>query len=311
MLRQRIPLPVWSYFIINDMRLIVFLLFFISSNTLFSQTREDSLQTVIRHFFTCMQKNDVTGFAKIMDSHSELKTVIKYKDSVMVHSSTYAEFQSMMNEPLAGDWEEKLLNYSYFNDELMANVWTEYEFFFNGSMTHSGINQFTLVRNPTQKEFGWKIISIIDTRYSKGKGNLSYVEITLSEKKKINSLMDNWHKAAADANSKVFFGAMSDSCIYKGTDKTERWSKNAFIEFAQPYFDKGKAWDFKPLERNIRMDEQQQIAWFDERLDTWMGECKASGIWKKENGEWKMWLYDLSVTIDNDKIKSFIELSSK
>lgn len=293
------------------MRSFLVLIFFSFSLTLYSQTREDSLQVVIRYFFTCMQKNDVTGFTKILDKQTELKTIMKYKDSVMVHSSSYAEFQSMMSEPLAGDWEEKLLNFTYSNDELMSNVWTEYEFFFNGTMTHSGTNQFTLARNPTQKEFGWKIISIIDTRYSKGKGDLSIAEIKMEETKKINSLMDKWHKAAAEANSKDFFGAMSDSCIYKGTDKTERWSKIAFMEFAKPYFDKGKAWDFKPLERNIRLDETTQTAWFDERLDTWMGECKASGVWRKENGEWKLWLYDLSVTIDNDKIKSFLELTTK
>lgn len=276
-----------------------------------AQTREDSLQKVINYFFASMKKNDINGFAKIMDSGTELKTVMKFKDSVMVHSSNYAEFQSMMNEPLAGEWEEKLINYTYLNDDIMSTVWTEYEFYFNGAMTHSGINQFTLMRNPSDNELGWKIISIIDTRYKKGNGDLTFAEISKTEIIKINFLMNSWHIAAASANEKDFFQLMSDSCIYKGTDKTERWTKTEFHSFCKPFFDKGKAWDFKPLERNIRLDDNFQTAWFDERLDTWMGECKATGILKKENGQWKLWLYDLSVTIDNDKIKSFIELSSE
>jgi hypothetical protein len=217
----------------------------------------------------------------------------------------------MMNEPLVGKWEEKLIHFSYLNDELMSTVWIEYEFHFNGNMTHSGINQFTLIRNPSNKEFGWKIISIIDTRYKKGNGDLTFVEISKTASLTVNKLLDNWHISAAKSDEKDFFQLMSDSCIYKGTDKTERWTKTEFHSFCKPFFDKGKTWDFKPLERNIRFDDNLQTAWFDERLDTWMGECKATGILKKENGIWKLWLYDLSVTIDNNKINSFINLSKK
>lgn len=297
--------------IFNMYKLILAMLSLLISLPSYSQSREDSLKNVIGNFFTSMKKNDINGFSKIMDSGSELKTVMKYKDSLMVHTSSYAEFQSMMNEPLAGEWEEKMKNYTYLHDELMSTIWTEYDFIFNGKLSHTGVNQFTLMRNPESKEFGWKIISIIDTRYPKGKGDLSNDKKSENESGQIDTLLNKWHQAAAKANESDFFDLMSDSCIYKGTDKTERWTKKEFHSFAKPFFDKGKAWDFKPLERHIRLDDNLQTAWFDERLDTWMGECKSSGILKKENGVWKLWLYDLSVTIDNDKIKKFIKLSSK
>lgn len=293
------------------MKNIFLIIAFVFTLNLSAQTKEDSLQKVINYFFTCMQKNDINGFSKIMDSSTELKTVMGYKDSVLVHSSSYAEFQSMMNEPLVGEWEEKLIHFSFLNDELMSTIWTEYAFHSNGSLSHTGINQFTLIRSPSNKEFGWKIISIIDTRYKKGNGDITSAKNSKVESTLLNSLMDKWHVAAGTANENDFFNLMSDSCIYKGTDKTERWTKSAFHTFCKPFFDKGKAWDFKPLERNIRLDDNLQTAWFDERLDTWMGECKASGVLKKENGEWKLWLYDLSVTIDNDKIKSFLKLTEK
>ena len=63
----------------------------------------------------------------------------------------------------------------------------------------------------------------------------------------INQFIDNWHKAAAEANADLFFGSMADDCIYIGTDAKERWTKKEFVSFAKPYFDKGKAWSFKPL----------------------------------------------------------------
>jgi hypothetical protein len=203
------------------------------------------------------------------------------------------------------------LNYTLFEDEILTTIWTEYEFLLNDKLHHSGVNQFTFMRNKENLEYGWQIISIIDSRYDVGKGDLQYSETSHLKTIFIDSLLNDWHKNAAMAKLEPFFDFMSDSCIYKGTDKTERWSKSDFHTFCKPFFDKGKAWDFKPLERNIRLDDNLQTAWFDERLNTWMGECKASGVLKKENGEWKLWLYDLSVTIDNDKIKSFIKLTEK
>jgi hypothetical protein len=57
--------------------------------------------------------------------------------------------------------------------------------------------------------------------------------------------------------------------------------------------------------------KDKKIAWFDERLDTWMDECRGSGICVKEKGKWKLAYYNLTVLIENDKIKEFIELRAK
>ena len=42
-----------------------------------------------------------------------------------------------------------------------------------------------------------------------------------------------------------------------------------------------------------------------------MGECRGSGVLKRINNEWKLVHYNLAVTIDNDKIKGFIDLVSE
>ncbi len=124
----------------------------------------------------------------------------------------------------------------------------------------------------------------------------------------INTLMNNWHKAAADANADVFFAFMDDNCVYIGTDASERWTKEEFVKFAKPYFDKGKAWDFKPIERKIYYSKNKKLAWFNETLNTWMGICRSSGVLEKKKGEWKLMHYHLSVTVPNDKIQKFIQL---
>ena len=133
-------------------------------------------------------------------------------------------------------------------------------------------------------------------------------------KSEINLILNDWHKAAAEANFEAYFGAMSEDAIYIGTDPTENWNKEEFIKFAKPYFDRGKAWNFTALERNIYFSSDKKIVWFDELLNTQMKICRGSGVLVDEgNGKWKIKHYVLSMTIPNDntdevvKIKSLIE----
>ena len=134
------------------------------------------------------------------------------------------------------------------------------------------------------------------------------VETAGATRIQINTLIDNWHLAAAKADAQTFFDSMGDDCIYIGTDATERWTKTAFVTFAKPYFDKGKAWDFKPRDRDLHVTNDGKIAWFSELLTTWMGTCRGSGILEKTPKGWKIQQYHLSVTVPNEIIKNFISL---
>ncbi|MCT4613873.1 MAG: nuclear transport factor 2 family protein [Marinifilaceae bacterium] len=125
----------------------------------------------------------------------------------------------------------------------------------------------------------------------------------------INKFLDQWHLAAAKADFKSYFGAMSKDCIYMGTDKSETWTKKDFMAFAKPFFKRKSAWDFNAKSRNIY--SKNGIIWFNELLDTWMGMCRGSGVIVKHKNTYKLVQYHLSVTIDNDKIKSFIKLTNE
>ena len=129
-----------------------------------------------------------------------------------------------------------------------------------------------------------------------------------SETEQIDQLIDTWHQAAADANYANYFQFMSDNFIYLGTDPTERWNKEQFGAFCKPYFDKGKAWDFRKIERHIELSKDGKTAWFDERISTWMKDCRGSGVLIKVGKEWKITHYNLAVLIENDKIDEFVKL---
>lgn len=132
----------------------------------------------------------------------------------------------------------------------------------------------------------------------------------LTEKAAIASLLDLWHQAAAEGREKPYFGMMTDDAIFIGTDASEVWNKTQFREFSKPYFDRGKAWDFKAVQRNIYV--QGDVAWFDELLDTKnnMKLCRGSGVVKKVDGQWRIAHYVLSMTIPNDFIKQVVPLKT-
>lgn len=124
----------------------------------------------------------------------------------------------------------------------------------------------------------------------------------------LDAIIDNWHKAAAAASMDDYFSCVTDDFVFLGTDPSERWGKEAFKAFCKPHFDKGNGWDFKSTERNWVFSKNKKIAWFDEKLETWMEECRGSGVMVKEGKTWKLAYYNLTVLIENDKIKPFIEL---
>ncbi|MCD6555837.1 MAG: nuclear transport factor 2 family protein [Bacteroidales bacterium] len=131
------------------------------------------------------------------------------------------------------------------------------------------------------------------------------------QKQSINRLLDNWHKAAADADLENYFTKMSDDAIYLGTDASERWTKDEFYKFCKPYFNKDKAWDFKPSNRHIYFSDDLKTAWFEETLDTWMENCRGSGILVFKENNWKIKHYNLAVAVPNDVVKDYVKLLKK
>ncbi|HEA31352.1 MAG TPA: hypothetical protein ENH91_15390 [Leeuwenhoekiella sp.] len=130
-------------------------------------------------------------------------------------------------------------------------------------------------------------------------------------KDNVNTVLDAWHDAAARADYEVYFGLMTTDAIFIGTDAEENWQNMEFRAYAKPYFDRGKAWSFIPLERNIYFSESQNIAWFDELLDTQMGICRGSGVLTMRNGKWKIKHYVLSITVPNEDVEKLDSIKTE
>lgn len=143
---------------------------------------------------------------------------------------------------------------------------------------------------------------------------LSVVSInanTEKEKTKINQLIDKWHKDVANYNLNDYFELMDSTFIFLGTAPNERWTKKEFFTFCKPYFDKQSTWNFTPLKRTVYFNDDYTTAWFEEELQTWMESCRGSGVLLKRKTGWKLAHYNLTVLIENEKIKKFIKLRKK
>lgn len=130
-------------------------------------------------------------------------------------------------------------------------------------------------------------------------------------RKELNELINEWHKAASEADYETYFGILAEDGVFIGTDASENWQNEDFRAFSKPYFDRGKAWSFTTIERNIYVDKSGNFGWFDELLDTRMEICRGSGVLSKENGKWRIKHYVLSITIPNEDVDQVSELKKE
>ena len=131
----------------------------------------------------------------------------------------------------------------------------------------------------------------------------------------LNTFLDAWHHAAAVAAESTYFAAMDSDAVYLGTDPGERWSKQAFRDWAKPYFARGKAWAFTPFGRHITVAAAGDVAWFDEnlkwfddRLRVWMGTLRGSGVVRRTAAGWRIVQYNLAMELPNDRLGDVVRL---
>lgn len=134
-----------------------------------------------------------------------------------------------------------------------------------------------------------------------------------SERVSVEKVLDDLNTYAAKADFSNYFYLFAEESVFVGTDAGEVWNKREFMAYAKPHFDKGKAWNFRSVKRNVYFSGDKTLAWFDEILDTQMKLCRGSGVLQKIDGVWKIRQYVLSMTIPNAvsgeviKIKSLLE----
>lgn len=142
------------------MRKLVLLALLLSMQGVFAQNKE--IQQSIDTFFEGLHNKDVVKIQSVCDSGLMLQSVSRNeKGEVMLTTDQASKFfAAIAAVPKELKIQEKLLEYKIQFDGAMAHVWTPYEFYVDGKLSHKGVNSFQLYNDKGT----WKIVYIIDTR---------------------------------------------------------------------------------------------------------------------------------------------------
>lgn len=134
-----------------------------------------------------------------------------------------------------------------------------------------------------------------------------------ADRRAIGQLIDDFHDAAAHGDKGRYLGHMTDDAVFMGTDEWERWPKQPeFIDYVGTRFKDGSGWSYRSVERNIRIADSVDIAWFDEVLFSEQnGRFRGTGVVARQDGEWKIAHYAMSFLVLNENWEEVIELTRK
>ena len=143
-----------------------------------------------------------------------------------------------------------------------------------------------------------------------GRGMAEEIRDAYLEERLLNEFIDNWHQAAATADSAAYFGAFyNDESIFQGTDGGEYWTAGEFRAWAAPYFRRESAWTFEAFER--RWYRKGNTLWFNERLDSpHMGKCRGVGVLRATKEGLKIDHYSLSFEVPNEVVSDLVPLAT-
>lgn len=141
------------------MKNIVLLLLIVISQSAFAQEAE--VRKTIDTFFEGFHEQDTVKMKSVFARQMILHSVAEEKDGAKLSAESATQLtKSIASVPKTFKFEEKLLSYKIQIDGSMAHVWTPYEFYVNGKLSHTGVNSFQLFKDTN----GWKIIYCVDTR---------------------------------------------------------------------------------------------------------------------------------------------------
>ncbi|GGK16275.1 hypothetical protein GCM10007962_08270 [Yeosuana aromativorans] len=147
-------------------RIITYICIVLTSALYAQEDENKNIKATIDTFFEGFHKGDTTLMKSVMMDNMILQTTFTNKEgeNMLVTEEPEKLIEAIANRTSDQKWDERLLDYSIQVDGTMANVWTPYEFWYNDTFSHCGVNSFQLFND----DGTWKIIYLIDTRRKEG-----------------------------------------------------------------------------------------------------------------------------------------------
>ncbi|MEY4903154.1 MAG: hypothetical protein RLZZ292_969 [Bacteroidota bacterium] len=280
---------------------LTFLLSILLSTAAMAQKEDEkAILIVVQNVFDALRSGDTVKLRSTFAEGATLQTVLNGKDGkIKLINETVQNFVKAIGAPHKETWSEQFYHPKIQISLPLASVWGDYTFYLDGKLLHCGVDVFELAKDNGQ----WRITHLSDTRQKEN--------CNPSPLAQVDTLLNRWHRAAAVADEDTFFGSMTEDADYIGTDAAEHWKRDELKKWSEPYFKRESAWAFTSKSRKVTFTEAGDYAWFDELLDTWMGDCRGSGILQKTADGWKIKQYVLSVAVPNDVVKPYLKLLGK
>jgi ketosteroid isomerase-like protein len=124
----------------------------------------------------------------------------------------------------------------------------------------------------------------------------------------VRAMLEDFHRAAAEADAERLFGHIDPEATIFGTDATERWSAEQFRALTAPYLARGQGWTTLPVAQFVHLSEGEDFAWFHERLgSTRHGAMRGSGVARKQEGRWRIVHYDTAFPVPDRIFRDLVQ----
>lgn len=123
--------------------------------------QEGDAQATIEKFFAAFHTQDTVALRSVMSDQMVFHSISEGKSTAKLSTESAANFiKGIAGMPNTMKFEERILSWKIQIDGPLAHVWTPYEFYIDGKLSHRGVNSFQLFKDTD----GWKIVHCIDTR---------------------------------------------------------------------------------------------------------------------------------------------------
>ena len=146
---------------------LILLTAFIFTHTLVTaQTAEDSVKATVNQLFEGMKNSDPNLVKDAFADSAILQTIGRNQQTgqTVIRTDAVSGFADQVSKATKGALDERITFETVKIDGPLAIVWTPYTFYYNGNLSHCGVNSFQLVRINGK----WKIQYLIDTRRRQG-----------------------------------------------------------------------------------------------------------------------------------------------
>ena len=125
----------------------------------------------------------------------------------------------------------------------------------------------------------------------------------------VDRVLNELHLAASAADAARYFALFAPDAVFLGTDPGERWTFEEFWAYARSNFEDGTGWTYEPRDRNVFLNDEESVAWFDEVLyNATYGICRGTGVLTRTGETWAISQYSLSIPVPNDLTRNVVNM---